>query len=234
MEDQKYEYKMFQEFMKANNIKADLSEINDYLDMFINWLEEKESASRKYAGLVHNMGIEGDNSSKRVVEFNKGLYDTAMIGLKDLIEVPPVIVSPYADTLRKIPEIEATTGNLVCFNNDVFVGYRDQSDYFEAPNCTKAFGNDIGTLLTQTPFTIEELAPYLLLLNTDKTIFIGTNGNRSDKDKNDNINTIINLYKQLKTIEGRQVKFNSTTESDSYLATLKISPKEKQYTKKLY
>lgn len=224
MENIEYVTKMFQEFMKANHIQDNFSNFSNYQDMFIDWLAEKAVASRKYAGLVSYMEVEGDNVSRRVVEFNKGIYDSAMIGLKDLIEIPPVVVSPYADTLEKVEGIEAAPGKLVCLNNEVYVGYRRQEDYFESPNCTDIFGDDIGTLLTQTPFTIQEIVPYLLLLDGNKTIFLGTNGNSSDNDKYENINTILNLHYQLETIEDIQTEFIATTQGDSYLAALKMTP----------
>lgn len=222
-----YLFKMFYEFLKANGIKGGFEQFHNYEDMFVDWLEEKSKASRSYAKLVYDMGIEGDRYSKRIAEFGKGLYDTATLGLSELVEVPPIAITPYASTLYRVPGIEVADGRLVNVNNSIYVAYESAEDYFERPNCSDIFGNNIGTLMTQQPFDPKELASYFLLLEADKTIFLGANGTKEDQDRKGNIQMLYQLYKQLQEVEFIRPTFESTTEDDSYVTSLKIRPKVK-------
>ncbi len=223
-----YFFKMYYEFLKANRIKGGIETLSKYKDMFIDWLAEKEKSSRKYAGLVSYMGIEGDMPTRRIAEFGKGQYDSAMPTLAHLVEVAPIAITPYASTLYRVPGIEVAKGRLVNVEDTSYVAYETPEDYFEKPNCHDTFGNNIGTLMTQKPFTNDDLRPYLLLLlQDDKTIFLGANGSIDDKDKKKNIESLYNLYQRLQEIDNITSTFESEIDEDSYLASIKAHPKVK-------
>ena len=229
-----YLFKMFYEFLKANGISGGFEQFQYYKDMFIDWLEEKSEAGRRYAELVYSMGIEGDNYSRRIAEFGKGIYDSATPRLRELVEVPPIAITPFASTLSRVPGIEVAEGRLVNIDNNVYVAYSTAEEYFEEPNCNDMFGNTIGTLMTQQPIEINDIGSYFSLLSDDKTIFLGANGNKSDKDREDNTSLIYQLYHQLGDVDFIKMYYESTTIDDSYVTALKIRPRENSYVKKLY
>lgn len=233
MENTMYFMKMYQEFKKANGMKGGIEDLSKYQDMFIDWLEAKAKASNNYGGLIYDIGIEEDSKYRRVVEFDKGLYDTATIRLSELLVEPPVVISPYARSLEKLSGsgIELAEGRLVNSDSDVFVSYQNASDYFESPNCSTVFGDDIGTMLTQMPFTKDDIKPLLLALKNGKTIFLGADGMLDDKDKEENIQRILFLYEQLQAVDFIDSSFESTTMDNSYLATVKATPRVKRYVK---
>lgn len=232
-----YLFKMYYEFLKANGIKGGMETFRKYQDMFIDWLAEKEKASRGYAGLVDYMGIEGDMYSRRIAEFGKGLFDSVIPSLAHLVEVPPIAITPYASTLYRVPGIEVADGRLVNVEDTVYVAYETPEDYFEKPNCHNTFGNNIGTLMTQLPFNNGDLRPYiLLLLQGDKTIFLGTNGSIDDKDKKENIESLYYIYQKLQEIDGITSTFESGIDEGAYLAAVKARSNVKtkgQYVKTL-
>lgn len=217
-----YLFKMYYEFLKANGIKGGMETFSKYQDMFIDWLAEKEAASRRYAGLVNYMGIEGNMYSRRVAEFGKGKFDSAMPSLAHLIQVPPIAITPYASTLSRVPGIEVADGRLVNVEGTTYVAYLTAEDYFEKPTCHNTFGNNIGTLMTQLPFNNGDLRPYiLLLLQGDKTIFLGTNGSIDDKDKKENIESLYYIYQKLQEIDNISSTFESGIDEESYSAAVK-------------
>lgn len=223
-----YLIKMYYEFLKANGIKGKMETFTQYEDMFIDWIIEKEKASRRYAGLVDYMGIEEDIYPKRIAEFGKGEHDSVTPGLSKLVEVPPIAITPYASTLYRVPGIEVAKGRLVNIEDNAYVAYETAEEYDEKPNCNDIFRNNIGTLMTQQPFKRSDLRPYFLLsLLEDKTVFLGANGSIDDKDKEEHIKELYYLYSQLQEAETVKAIFESTTYDDSYLAALKIHPKEK-------
>ena len=223
-----YLFKMYYEFLKANGIKGGIETFSKYEDMFIDWIAEKEKSSRRYAGLVNNMGIEGDMYSRRIAEFGKGQYDSAMPELAHLVKVPPIAITPYASTLYRVPGIEVAKGRLVSVENIAYVAYDTPEDYFERPNCHDTFGNNIGTLMTQQPFKLSDIRPYLLLLlQDDKTIFLGTNGSIDDQDKKENIESLYYIYQKLQDMDNITSTFESEIDEDSYLASIKAHPRVK-------
>ena len=226
MENELYIYKMYQEFQKANGLDLTIQDFPKYQTELVDWLETKAAAANSYAGLVCDMGLD-KGRDQRIVEFDKGIFDTSMISLAEETDTVPVVVSPYADTLEKVSGVETANGRLVCFKNNVFVSYATEDAYYTMPNCHPRFGDDISTLLTQTPFTMEQVLPFLLLSDDDRTVFIGTNGNMDDADRDDNLNKIRNLYAQIYDVDGIHTDYRIEADNGSYVSALKIGPKQK-------
>lgn len=111
-------------------------------------------------------------------------------------------------------------------SGETFVKYDSKADFLSRPNCHPWFNDEINTLMTQSPFTKEELKPYLNLIDSNKTLFIGAYGSLEDKDKEQNIEKIRNLYNLLKSISHRDVRFCSESENGAYLSAIKINSKE--------
>ena len=49
--------------------------------------------------------------------------------------------------------VQAFTGELTVNNDEVFVKYPREEDYYTNPNCNPYFNNDIDTLMIQAPFS---------------------------------------------------------------------------------
>ena len=64
-------------------------------------------------------------------------------------------------------------------------------------------------------------------------IFIGINGSLEDKDREQNIEKIRDLYNLLNSISYRDVHFYSESENGFYLSAIKINSKEKVLRKVL-
>ena len=117
-------------------------------------------------------------------------------------------------------------------HGDVIVRYPSKEDYFKNPNCDFVFNDDIDTLMTQVPYSHKELLPFLHLVNSHKTLFIGTYGALSDKDREKNLQKILDLYYKISDISYRDVNFCSETLDDSYFSAIKIKSKDEKVLRK--
>lgn len=229
-----YLLRMFDEFKKAYGIDDKFSDFNKNQDLFAEWVIAKRAASRNYAQLFDYMDNYDERQTHTMAEFGKGVYDTMAIGMAETTLHKPVIISPYADTFKTISGIEIFKGQLVRLsNNDVVVKYENESDFSRNPNCHPAFNSEIITFMTQIPFSTNDLEPFLALLDSYNTLFIGTFGASTDKDKDDNLQRIRVLYDELLDISYKDVKYCAETQNGSYLSAIKINAKEKVLVKKL-
>lgn len=221
-----YLLKMFLEFSKAYGINDTFDNFEKYLDLFARWTYEKEKASKSYAQLFDYMKTCNEIEPTIIAEFGKGKYDTAAISMNLYTLHKAIVISPYAETIN-LRNIETYKGELSEKSGQTFVKYDDKIDYSLSPNCHPLFNDNINTLMTQVPFTKEELNPFLNLIDTNKTLFIGTYGSLEDKDREQNIEKIRILYNHLNHISYRDVRFCSESENGSYLSAIKIASKEK-------
>lgn len=162
-----------------------------------------------------------------MAEFGKGIYDTIAIEMANNTNHEPIVISPFAKTIKRDSGIEVFTGELAVCDDDVIVKYPTKEEYYTNPNCHPRFNDEIGTFMTQVPYSKEELYPFLKLIDSYKTLFIGTYGSLSDKDREKNLKRIQNLFQELCNVSYRDVNFCSETQGDSYLSAIKISSKEK-------
>lgn len=231
----KYFKKMFEEFKKAYGICDTFDNFNKYLDLFAEWVTVKRKAATNYVQLFDYMENYDEIQTHTMAEFGKGAYDTIAIEMATHTNYLPIVISPYAQTIKKDSGIEAFTGELIILNgSDVIVRYPSKEDYSINPNCHSAINDDIGTFMTQVPYSDKELLPFLHLIDSNKTIFIGTYGALSDKNRKDNLQRLSNLYHQLSYICCRNVNFCSETLDNSYLSAIKINSKEKVLKKHFY
>lgn len=224
----KYIFKMFEEFKKAYGIKDTFGNFSKYQDLFANWIISKSNAASNYVQLFDYMENYDEIQTHTMAEFGKGAYDTIAIEMTNHTNYQPIVISPYAQTIKKDSGIEVFTGELTLLNDgEVIVRYPSKEDYSINPNCNPVFNDDIGTLMTQLPFSDKELLPFLHLIDSTKTLFIGTYGALCDKDREENLQRLLDLYHQLSNISYRDVNFCSETLEDSYFSAIKINSKEK-------
>ena len=229
-----YLNKMFEEFKKAYGINDSFDNFNKYKDLFVEWIILKKGNARKYVQLFDYMKDYEEIETEVMAEFGKGLFDTIAIEMATHTNHQPIIISPYAQTIKRDSGIEVFNGKLALLNDgNVIVKYPSKDDYSINPNCHPKLNDDIGTFMTQAPYSNEELLPFLRLTNSNKTLFIGTYGSLIDKDRYENLHRLLNLYHQLSNISYRDVDFHSETLDDTYLAAIKISSKEKVLKKTL-
>lgn len=230
----KYLFKVFEEFKKAYGIKDTFDNFSKYQDLFENWVISKRNAATNYVQLFDYMENYEEIQTHTMAEFGKGIYDTIAIEMANNTSHEPIVISPFAETIKRDSGIEVFTGELaVCDDDDVIVKYPTQEEYYTNPNCHPIFNDEIGTLMTQVPYSEEELYPFLKLIYSYKTLFIGTYGSLSDKDREENLKRIQNLYQELCDVSYRDVNFCSETQGNSYLSAIKISSKEKVLKKTL-
>ena len=227
-----YLFKMFLEFSKAYGINDTFNNFEKYQDLFARWAYDKEKASRSYVQLFDYMKNCDEIEPFVIAEFGKGKYDTAVISMNYYTPHKSIVISPYAETIT-LSGIEIHKGELSEAGGETFVKYDSEIDYSLRPNCNPFFNDDINTLMTQVPFTREKLKPFLNLVDSNKTLFIGTYGSMEDKDKDENIRKIRDLYNELNSISYRDVNFCSESENGSYLSAIKINSKEKVVRKVL-
>ncbi len=79
----------------------------------------------------------------------------------------------------------------------------------------------------------KELKPFLNLVDSNKALFIGTYGSLEDKDREQNIEKIRDLYNLLNSISYRDVNFCSESTDGYYLSAIKVNSKEKGLRKVL-
>ena len=225
--ENKYLEKMFEEFKMAYGISDTFDNFVKYEDMFIEWVKSKRKAAAIYVQLFDYMNYYGEIQRHNMAEFGKGVFDTVAIEMANHTSHLPIVISPYAQTIKKDSGILAFTGELVLLNDgDVIVRYPSKEDYFKNPNCDFVFNDDIDTLMTQVPYSHKELLPFLHLVNSHKTLFIGTYGALSDKDREKNLQKILDLYYKISDISYRDVNFCSETLDDSYFSAIKIKSKD--------
>lgn len=163
-----------------------------------------------------------------MAEFGKGMYDTIAIEMANNTVYQPIVISPFAETIKKDSGIEVFNGELaVCNDDNVIVKYPTKEDYETNPNCNPIFNDDIGTLMTQLPYSKAELYPFLKLIDSYKTLFIGTYGSLRDKDCEENLKRIQFLYQELCNINYRDINFCFETQEGYYSAAIKISSRAK-------
>lgn len=224
----KYLLKMFEEFKKAYGIKDTFNNFNKYSDLFENWIFNKRVAATSYVQLFDYMENDEEIQTYTMAEFGKGIYDTIAILMANNTNYVPIVISPFAETIERDSGIKAFTGKLVvCNDGDVVVEYPTTEDYATNPNCHQIFNDEIGTLMTQVPYSKAELYPFFKLIDSYKTLFIGTYGSLNDKDREENLKRIQSLYQKLCDVNYRDVNFCSETIGDSYLSAIKISSRAK-------
>lgn len=227
-----YLLKMFLEFSKAYGISDTFNNFEKYQDLFAKWVYDKEKASKSYVQLFDYMKNYDEIESSVIAEFGKGKYDTAAISMNSYTSHKAIVISPYAETIT-LPETEIYKGELSEVDGETFVKYYSKIDYSLRPNCHHWFNDEIDALMTQVPFTKKELKLLLNLVNSNKTLFIGTYGSLEDKDREQNIEKIRDLYNHLNPISYKDVHFCSESQNGSYLSAVKIDSKEKVLRKVL-
>ena len=168
-----------------------------------------------------------------MAEFGKGMYDTIAIEMANYTNYQPIVISPFAKIIKRDSGIDTYTGELVVYDNDVIVKYSTEEEYYKNPNCHPLYNDEIGTFMTQIPYSEEELYPFLKLVHSDKNLFIGTYGSFRDQNREENLQRIYNLYQELCNLSYRDVGFCSETEEDFYLSAIKINSKKNVFKKKL-
>ena len=175
-----YLFKMFLEFSKAYGINDTFNNFERYQDLFARWVYEKEKASKRYVQLFDYMKNYDEIEPSVIAEFGKGKYDTAAISMNLYTPHKAIVVSPYAETIT-LRGIEVHKGELSETDGETFIKYDSKIDCLLSPNCHWWFNSDeINTLMTQVPFTKEELKPFLNLVDSNKALFIGTYGSLED------------------------------------------------------
>lgn len=233
-----YLRKMFKEFKSTYKIKDKNCNYNNfsyYSDEFFEWIRLKNKASENYVQLLDYMHKLDSESPMTIVETGKGIYDTTASEMVSATNHTPILISPYASTIVANYLFESYTGNL-CLNKyyGPVIEYKELDDYVCNPNCNPHIRNNINALMTQLPFSKEEILPYLSLVNSNKTLFIGTYGNLTDENRKENLETIESLYRRIQNISSNQVAFASETSNDSYLSAIEVKPKEKVLVKRYY
>lgn len=221
-----YLFKMFLEFSKAYGINDTFNNFERYQYLFARWVYEKEKASKCYVQLFDYMKNHDEIEPSVIAEFGKGKYDTVAISMNLYTPHKAIVVSPYAETIT-LRGIEAHKGELSETDGETFIKYDSKIDCLLSSNCHWWFNSDeINTLMTQVPFTKEELKPFLNLVDSNKALFIGTYGSLEDKDREQNIEKIRDLYNLLNSISYRDVNFCSESTDGYYLSAIRVNSKE--------
>lgn len=230
-----YDYlnKMFKEFKKAYGIEDSFENFDKYQNLFVEWVARRREVASNYVSLFKAMN-KNDNVHYVMAEFGKGIFDTITIEIKNKTRYQPIVISPFAETIKRSSGIETFTGELVTYDGNVIVKYPNNEDFYHKPNCYPKTNSEIDVFMTQVPYSKEELEPFLRLINSDKTLFIGTYGSVDDKDCKENLNKIENLYYELSDISSKDINFCSETQNDAYLSAIKVSPKQKRKWFKRY
>lgn len=223
---EKYYNKLLKEFKKAYGIK----DSNYSIFLLKEWFAKKRQFIVNYVQLLEYMRNYDDVEMKSVVEIGKGIFDTITLEMVENIEHQPTVISLFAETMKDCG-VQAFTGELTVNNDEVFVKYPREEDYYTNPNCNPYFNNDIDTLMIQAPFSDKEIFPFLKLVNSSKTLFIGTYGSLDDKDYKENLQGIENLYHELRNISSRNIELSSETQNGAYLSAIKISSQQKKLRK---
>lgn len=213
--------KLFAEFKKVYGIRNKDIRLADFKDEFSRWLINKQKAMKDYIALLQYM----DLYSNSLTEVGKGLYDTIGFDLKNDFLAEPIIITPYADSFIGFQdEFDIYKGFLVTDKNHVDINYDDNALFYPE-------FHDIDTFITQLPLTIEEIIPFLRMLNTDKTIYLGTYGSVIDKNSKANIDELLFLYHKFLDNSDREITYNSETQNDNYVAAIKVENKHYIRTK---
>lgn len=168
-----YLIKMFKEFKEAYGISDTFDNFNKYRDLFNEWVMLKRKAAAYYVQLFDYMENYDEIQTYIMAEFGKGIFDTVAIEMAKHTEHQPIVISPYAQTIKKDSGIEAYTGKLTILNGDVIIKYPSGKDYFLNPNCHTLPNGNIGTFMTQIPVSDKDLLPFFHLLSSTKTLFMG-------------------------------------------------------------
>lgn len=225
-----YLYKLFLEFSRAYGIKDQMCNLKKYQDLFADWLYEKQKSSKKYVKFFDYMKDLDDTDVNLIAEFGKTEYDTTAISMNHYTANKAIVISPHVYT-SIFDGTKFYRGELTEQDGNTFVKYKSRLEYYANPNCSLSFNDDIDTLMTQIPFTDQELKPFLSLLNSDKTLFIGSYGLVSDLDREQNIARLKELYEELKNASFRDVRFCLEKDSDVYLSAIKVDSKQKVLVK---
>lgn len=227
-----YLLEMFLKFSKAYGIRAYFDDFEKYTEEFSNWVHNKSKASENYIQLFKYM-TRNDAYPGFIAEFGKGKYDTVTIPMYQQTSHNVVAISPFAETI-KMKGIDSYRGKLVKVGSETVVKYYNSDDYCLGPNCHNMFNNTIDVLMTQAPFSTDEIKPILNLIGSDKTLFIGAFGSLDDQDKAECISTIENLHAQIRSDGYENIEFYGEISNGSYLASIKINPNQKVLKKTLY
>lgn len=229
-----YLSKIFEIFKKAYGINDTFDNFSKYTDLFEDWIIKKDIAAANYVQLFDYLKEEYDADTNIMAEFGKGNYDTVAIKMANNTKYQPIIISPYAETIKNNKEVEIYTGELGVYKGEAIVKYPTKEELITNPNCNRILNDEIDTLITQIPLSREELHPFLQLLDSPKTLFIGTYGSLHDKDAKENIARIAYFYQRISDVSHRDVNFCSETIDDSYISAIKISSKVKTKEKNNY
>lgn len=218
----KYLFKMFEEFKKASGIEDTFDNFDKYQDLFLNWVISKKNAAANYVQLFDYMKNDEEIQNNTIAEFEKGICDTVAIEIANNTVHQPIVISPFAETIKGDNRVKTFDGQLIVRNEDVVIKYKSRLEYYANPNY-----DEIDVFITQVPYSKEELDPFLKLIDSYKTLFIGTYGSLNDKDCEENLKKIQCLYNELCNIRYRDVNFCSEIQEGSYLSAIKISSKTK-------
>ena len=225
---EKYYNKLLNEFKNAYGIK----DSNYSIFLLKEWLTKKRQFIVNYVQLLEYMRKYDDVAMKSVVEIWKGVFDTITLEMVENTEHQPTVISLFAETMKDC-EVQAFTGELTVEKDEVFVKYPREEDYYTNQNCNTYFNNDIDTLMIQAPYSNKEIYPFLKLVNSSKTLFIGTYGSLDDKDYKENLQGIEKLYQELRNINYRNIELSSETYNGAYLSAVKISSQQRKLRKSL-
>lgn len=214
-----YFMKLFEEFKRVYGIKDSFGNFLKYKAVFNEWINLRKGIALNYVQLLNYMV--SFNLYDSVVEFGKGNFDTVSYFLNNYVN-KIMVVSSYADTIESRCGKSFVGTLVVNGNSPVIKRFYDNK-----------FNIWIGldTLMIQTPFSENEIKPFLSLAKADQKLIIGTYGSLDDLDREDNLQRIELLASYFSMVSGRDVYFTKKTENGNYLSAVIISSVSKKLSK---
>ena len=175
-------------------------------DIIKSWVKERQTIGKEYIKIL--------NSDKEeiglIAEIGKGSLDSLTMAIKENTPYDAITITPYTSTFGK--EVDAYDPRVL-------------SD----SECVE-LNNEIQTVMLQLPCSVNEIKAVLKLTNSDKTLFVGAYGLSEDKDKEENLQTIKNLYDIMKITSNRQVEYLEVEDDGYYYSVVEVySPVKKKY-----
>ena len=176
----KYIKKLYDEFLCTIDPKYITKKTDKIL--FERWLGTKQEILKYYVQLLDDMDF---IPSKGVVEFDKGIYDTALKYINK--EYNKILVSKFAKTVKNEKKLIAVDGELSVDKNDVYLEYNNNMNVISS----------IRSYITQYPVNEETINKMCELNDSGKNIFIGTYGSLTDLDKDFKLKKLYDLKREL-------------------------------------
>ena len=175
-------------------------------DIITNWTKERQKIAQKYVKILNldkeEIGL--------IAEIGKGSLDSLVMTIKDNTPYDAVTITPYTHTFDK--EVDAFDPRML-----------SDSECIE-------LNNKIQTVMLQLPCSVNELKAILSLADSNKTVYIGAYGLSDDKDKEENLKIIKDLYDIMKVKSQRQVALYKVEEDGYYYSAVEVySPVKNKY-----